>query len=295
MFCKMGTIVRQPPPSPSPRERSRHGETGNFAPPSQSCSFPLPFSRIAWGLRSFAKIGIRPGPIAERAVWKRCDFLGLDSLGHPMMKTLSVMIAGIALGLLMSLDAMAENSLAFPAGYNAGTYASMAQNDTPPAVAKSAPDAAKADEAAKPEENADEEKADEPHRVIGKVGCTGINIYGWLDAGITGNADSPASRYNGTLAPNDRNEFQFNQSYLVIEKTLNTDHGWDIGGRIDLLYGTDYIYCESLGFETNPDGSRNGMPANNTAWPCLRPMPRWASASCRRRSAVSTRSSATSR
>ena len=74
--------------------------------------------------------------------------------------------------------------------------------------------------------------------------------------GGTVNPDNPASRYNGTLAPNDRNEFQFNQLYMVMEKTLNTDDcGWDIGGRVDLLYGTDYIYCESLGFETNPDGS----------------------------------------
>ena len=41
-----------------------------------------------------------------------------------------------------------------------------------------------------------------------------------------------------------------------MEKALKTDGGcWDIGGRIDLLYGTDYIYAQSLGFETNPDGS----------------------------------------
>ena len=92
--------------------------------------------------------------------------------------------------------------------------------------------------------------------MIGKIGCTDINVYGWLDAGGTVNADNPASRYNGTLAPNDRNEFQFNQLYMVMEKTLKTDDGcWDIGGRVDLLYGTDYIYCQSLGFETNPDGS----------------------------------------
>ena len=60
--------------------------------------------------------------------------------------------------------------------------------------------------------------------------------------GGTGNPDSPPSRYNGTLAPNDRNEFQFNQLYMVMEKPLKTDDCcWDIGGRIDMLYGTDYI------------------------------------------------------
>ncbi len=83
-----------------------------------------------------------------------------------------------------------------------------------------------------------------------------ININGWLDMGITGNADNPASGFNGTLAPNDRNEFQFNQTYLVMEKTLNTeDRNFDLGGRVDVLYGTDYIYGLSTGFETHPDGS----------------------------------------
>ena len=153
-----------------------------------------------------------------------------------------------------------------PAASESDNHLSLAsqngQNQSPnnvpvvPPNPKTDQPAPKADEAAKPEEKAEEEKADEPHRVIGKLGCTGINIYGWLEAGITANPDNPASHYNGTLAPNDRNEFQFNQNYLVIEKTLNTDeHGWDIGGRVDLLYGTDYIYCESLGFETNRDGS----------------------------------------
>jgi len=116
---------------------------------------------------------------------------------------------------------------------------------------EAAPDEEKKDEPA-----AEEEKAPEPHRLIGKLGCTKINITGWLDMGWTGNTDNPASRYNGTLAPNDRNEFQFNQLYMVMERPLKTDDcNWDIGGRVDLLYGTDYIYCESLGFETNPDGS----------------------------------------
>ena len=75
--------------------------------------------------------------------------------------------------------------------------------------------------------------------------------------GDTVNPANPASHYNGTLAPNDQDRFQFSQTYLVMEKTLNTkDCKWDVGGRVDLLYGSDYIYCESLGFETNPDGSR---------------------------------------
>ena len=136
------------------------------------------------------------------------------------------------------------------------TRRSAADKAAPPAAEKATEK--KADDAAKEEEEKgdEEEKAPEPHRVIGKIGCTDINVYGWLDAGGTVNPDNPASGYNGTLAPNDRNEFQFNQLYMVMEKALKTDDGcWDIGGRVDLLYGTDYIFCQSLGFETNPDGS----------------------------------------
>jgi hypothetical protein len=124
----------------------------------------------------------------------------------------------------------------------------------------------------KEEENKEEEKPEEPQpwRLIGKLDGTNLNIYGWLDQGITGNPANPASHYNGTLAPNDRDQWQGNQAYLVVEKTLDTkDRGWDVGGRVDLLYGSDYIFCESLGFETNPDGSPkwNADPQYGLAMP----------------------------
>lgn len=114
-----------------------------------------------------------------------------------------------------------------------------------------------APQAEEPAANQEEEekKKDEPWRLVGDIG-RGINVYGWLDMGGTANGDRPASRYNGALAPNDRNEFQFNQTYLVVEKAVKTDeHCWDVGGRVDLLYGSDWIYGASLGLETNPDGS----------------------------------------
>ncbi len=114
------------------------------------------------------------------------------------------------------------------------------------------------------EESGKEEEKEEPRRLIGELGGTGINVNGWLDVGVTANADSPQSRYNGTLAPNDRNEFQLNQTYLVMEKALKTDeHCWDIGGRVDFLYGTDWIYGASLGLETHPDGSPRWNSSNH--------------------------------
>jgi len=138
------------------------------------------------------------------------------------------------------------------------------------------------EQAAQPaEEESEEAKAEESRRLIGKIGCTDINVYGWLDMGITANSHNPTSRYNGTLGPNDRNEFQFNQTYLVMERTLNTDrHGWDIGGRIDFLYGTDSSIVSRPASRPTQTDRPNGTPASSTAWPCPRCMVRWASAGC---------------
>jgi hypothetical protein len=84
----------------------------------------------------------------------------------------------------------------------------------------------------------------------------GFNFTGWVAAGATANDDSPVSRFNGPLSFNDRNEFQMNQLYGVLERPIDTsDYCFDVGGRIDLLFGTDYIFTEAVGLETERDGS----------------------------------------
>ncbi|MFM8892561.1 MAG: outer membrane beta-barrel protein, partial [Planctomycetia bacterium] len=79
----------------------------------------------------------------------------------------------------------------------------------------------------------------------------GIATYGWIDAGIGGNGWG--SPFNGPITFNDRNwQGQMNQLYLVNEKGLDTaDAGFDWGGRVDLLYGTDYIYTTARGLVAN--------------------------------------------
>ena len=79
----------------------------------------------------------------------------------------------------------------------------------------------------------------------------GIATYGWVDVGIGGNGWG--SSFNGPITFNDRNwQAQMNQLYLVNEKVLDTeDGGWDWGGRVDLLYGTDYIYTTARGLDAN--------------------------------------------
>ena len=79
----------------------------------------------------------------------------------------------------------------------------------------------------------------------------GINVFGWLDQGFTANALSPINRSNGPVATNDRsNDYQLNQAWLGFERAVKTDGcGFDIGGRVDLVYGTDWRYGDSPGLE----------------------------------------------
>ncbi|MGL6225657.1 MAG: outer membrane beta-barrel protein [Thermoguttaceae bacterium] len=82
-----------------------------------------------------------------------------------------------------------------------------------------------------------------------------VNPYfleGWVSAGV---ALDPRLSENSSGFPNpyfDRvNQFQLNQLYLTLGRNVNPNkRSFDIGGRVDLLYGTDYIYTSALGLET---------------------------------------------
>ncbi len=87
-----------------------------------------------------------------------------------------------------------------------------------------------------------------PRRLFPCAGSSlGIDVYGWVNAGFTVNDDDPPSNFNGVLLFNDRqNELQMNQFYLVAERPVETGPcaGFNIGGRVDLLYGTDARFVE---------------------------------------------------
>jgi len=85
----------------------------------------------------------------------------------------------------------------------------------------------------------------------------GIHQFGWLEQGVTFNNLCPTNRWNGPVVTNDRsNEYEMNQLWIGWEKPVKTDGcGWDIGGRIDLIYGSDWRYGESYGLETNLDAN----------------------------------------
>ncbi len=82
-----------------------------------------------------------------------------------------------------------------------------------------------------------------------------LRIRGWLDAGILGNTSNPASHFNGPYNSQEVDNGQFNQAYLIIDRALDADGAPSIGGRFDLLYGSDYNVAQSNGLERNSDGS----------------------------------------
>ena len=87
---------------------------------------------------------------------------------------------------------------------------------------------------------------------------------GWLEQGFTWNPDSPANRFNLPVTFNDRsNEYEMNQFYLAFGRPVCTNGcDWDAGGRLDLLYGTDYFYTTALGLETNDQGWQRWNSSN---------------------------------
>lgn len=103
-----------------------------------------------------------------------------------------------------------------------------------------------------------------------------FGIRGWLSQGVTANPDDPINRENSPVTFNDRaNEYQMNQLYLIAERNVATDGcSWDIGGRVDVLYGTDYYFTTATGMETRSDGSQhwNGASGPRGAGPGAAPL-----------------------
>ena len=57
-----------------------------------------------------------------------------------------------------------------------------------------------------------------------------------------------------------KDNFQLQQAWLYAEKAIDTECGFDIGGRIDYLYGTDGPNTQAFG--TDPRGWDNSWDNN---------------------------------
>lgn len=80
---------------------------------------------------------------------------------------------------------------------------------------------------------------------------SGLEVGGWASAGATYTSHNRSDRNNAPLSFNDRNnELLLNQFNLFIERAVNTDgNSWDIGGRIDVMYGTDAQNTQAAGWD----------------------------------------------
>ncbi|MCF7970257.1 MAG: porin [Methylococcaceae bacterium] len=76
----------------------------------------------------------------------------------------------------------------------------------------------------------------------------GIEVGMWASAGVTGNSNGNT---NAPVAFNDRvNEFMFNELNFYIERAVNTEgDSWDVGGRMDFMYGTDARFTQASGWD----------------------------------------------
>ncbi|MCE5301710.1 MAG: porin [Planctomycetaceae bacterium] len=78
----------------------------------------------------------------------------------------------------------------------------------------------------------------------------GITAGGWIEGGILSN--QYGAQRNGPLGFEQYGDgFKMNQLWGFLERKTNTDGcGWDVGGRVDYLFGTDGPYTQAFGDHT---------------------------------------------
>jgi hypothetical protein len=85
----------------------------------------------------------------------------------------------------------------------------------------------------------------------------GIEVGLWASGGVTGNSNGNT---NAPVTFNDRvNEFLFNELNFYIERAVNTEgDSWDIGGRMDFMYGTDARFTQASGWDDKWNAGSSG-------------------------------------
>ena len=83
-----------------------------------------------------------------------------------------------------------------------------------------------------------------------------INVYGHLETSYIYNFAGANKNIFGNIFEPRSNQFLGNQLNLTVERTVNvTKDKWDIGGRAEIIYGTDsqYIHSNGLNWYTGTD------------------------------------------
>ena len=85
----------------------------------------------------------------------------------------------------------------------------------------------------------------------------GLNIYGWLETGYTYNhRDNGTPIAGGTFTQEVGNHYAVNQLVVRFERQVDSKK-WDVGGMVELMYGTDANFTRSNGllYENNNSAS----------------------------------------
>lgn len=87
----------------------------------------------------------------------------------------------------------------------------------------------------------------------------GIDVGGWIQQGISFNNWGSSNEFNGPISTNDLNsQYQLNQLWLYMVRPTKTDGcGVDIGGRVDVVYGTDWRFGQCVGLEPRIDSANS--------------------------------------
>lgn len=95
---------------------------------------------------------------------------------------------------------------------------------------------------------------------------SGVKVGGWINAGVTFNPGFPGNGYNGPVTFADRaNRIQLNQLNMYVQRTVLTEGAsFDIGGRFDVMFGTDAIYTQAFGIPAYDVHS--GQPLGRASW-----------------------------
>ena len=93
-----------------------------------------------------------------------------------------------------------------------------------------------------------------------------LKFGGWINSSISANNNSADDGFNGPVTFNDRSgELQTNQLYLYLQKAINVSgDSFDIGGRVDFMYGSDAIFTQAYG--SPAFDPRTGLPIDRGSW-----------------------------
>ncbi len=85
-----------------------------------------------------------------------------------------------------------------------------------------------------------------------------LHFGSWLAFGYNHNFDNPQNHRNGPVTFADRvDRVQLNQVNLFVERAVNTEaNQWDIGGRVDFMFGSDTRFTQAVGLEFSDAGKQ---------------------------------------